>query len=116
MKFNDSKQHQKLSENLDTEFFKALADQSRLDILLALALSRDEQTVSAIAECCPQSLSVVSRHLRTLRDGGIVSAQKRGKEVNYQLCTSEVVRRLRNLADALEQCCPQANSGAEKCC
>jgi len=96
-----------LAKLLDSEFFKALADPSRLNILASLAQKSADQTVSEIAECCPQSLSVVSRHLKTLKDGGIVSSEKIGKEVIYRVRTGDVIQRLRDLADALEQCCPE---------
>ncbi|MDX5297868.1 MAG: metalloregulator ArsR/SmtB family transcription factor [Gammaproteobacteria bacterium] len=95
-----------LSGMLNTDFFKALADGSRLKLLLSLASCSREQTVSQIAECCPLSLSVVSRHLKMLKDGGILAAEKRGKEVVYWLRAKEVASQLRALADALENCCP----------
>ncbi len=40
-----------------------------------------------------------------LRDAGILSAEKRGKEVYYSVCYGEVVTKLRAIADAIESCC-----------
>lgn len=94
-----------LTKELDTDFFKALADPARLNILLSLAKPECKLTVSEVSECCPQSISVVSRHLKILKDGGILSSEKDGKEVIYHIKTGEVATRLRSLADALESCC-----------
>jgi ArsR family transcriptional regulator len=52
------------------------------------------------------NISVVSRHLSTLRQAGVVEADKRGKEVFYRVRITELIDLLRNLADALEACCP----------
>ena len=64
------------------------------------------EAVSEVARCCPINISVVSRHLSTLRDAGILTSEKRGKEVRYSVVVSALVERLRAIADALEGCCP----------
>lgn len=94
-----------ISELLSPRFFKALCDPTRLSILGDVARQDEPSTVSHIAGCCNIDLSVVSRHLATLRDAGILKAEKRGKEVHYSLRTDDFVGRLRALADALESCC-----------
>jgi DNA-binding transcriptional ArsR family regulator len=93
---------------LSPALFRALADPSRLALLVALADGGRERTVTEVAGSCPLDLSVVSRHLRTLRDAGVVEARKEGKEVRYRVRFDAVVVVLRNLADALEACCPPA--------
>lgn len=95
-----------LASLLPGDFFKALADPTRLEILCRLATEREPQTVSEVAECCPQSLSVVSRHLASLRDAGIVHCTKVGREVRCEVAFGPVIQTLRDLADALEACCP----------
>jgi DNA-binding transcriptional ArsR family regulator len=47
-------------------------------------------------------ISVVSRHLRTLRDAEIVSATREGREVRYAADAHALVRTLRALADFIE--------------
>jgi len=64
------------------------------------------QTVSSLAAHLPIDVSVVSRHLRVLREVGVVTAEKHGKEVRHHLDCGDLIRMLRNLADALESCCP----------
>ncbi len=96
---------------IEPDFFKALCDPTRIDVLLCLAQGCDPRTVSDVASCCSVDLSVVSRHLKTLRDAGIADSEKQGKEVRYQIKYGEVVLMLRSLADAIEQCCPDG-----QCC
>jgi ArsR family transcriptional regulator, arsenate/arsenite/antimonite-responsive transcriptional repressor len=93
-------------EALEPEFFKALGDPSRLDVLLRLAERGAPATVSEVAGCCPVDLSVVSRHLAVLRRAGIVASRRRGREVHYRLLYSGLAATLRRMADAIEACCP----------
>ncbi|MCP4675154.1 MAG: winged helix-turn-helix transcriptional regulator [Deltaproteobacteria bacterium] len=95
-----------LSRWLSPDLFKALSDPNRVAILVRLAGMVGEQTVTEVASCCPINLSVVSRHLRILRDAGIVECDRRGKEVYYRARVSNLAKLLRNLADALDACCP----------
>jgi DNA-binding transcriptional ArsR family regulator len=97
-----------LSSVLSPTLFKALCDPNRLAILVRLAESCAPSTVSEIAECCPVNLSVVSRHLAQLREAGVLSAERRGKQVYYSARAEELVRTLRAIADALERCCGRA--------
>jgi ArsR family transcriptional regulator len=95
-----------LEKLLEPSFFKALCDPSRLAILGRLASMGRACTVSEMAACCPRDLSVVSRHLATLRNAGIVAAERRGKEVYYRIHGAHVSDLLHRLADALAECCP----------
>ena len=94
-----------LAKWLDPRVFKALADPMRIGILSRVAQSREELSVCEVAECCPIDPSVVSRHLRMLRDAGIVTARKQGKQVFYKLNAAELAQIFRSLADAVESCC-----------
>ncbi len=98
---------------LSPDLFRALADPSRIALLVELAAVGGERTVSQLHGCCPVDLSVVSRHLRTLREAGIVEASKRGKEVFYRVRFDGLVKRLRELASALEACCVPQRAGGE---
>ncbi len=89
-------------------FFKALGDRNRIALMARLATCCDAQTVSELSECCPTDLSVVSRHLGTLRDAGIIESEKRGREVFYRLRYDELAKSLREMADAIEECCAGA--------
>jgi DNA-binding transcriptional ArsR family regulator len=95
-----------LADLLSPRLFKALADPKRLFLLVRLAERGDACTVSQAAEGSGVDLSVVSRHLAILRDAGVITCQKRGKEVWCTVRTGAVAHALRDLADALEACCP----------
>ena len=95
-----------LAEALPLDLFRALCDPSRLAVLAELAACEPPCTVGRIAECCPTDMSVVSRHLATLRAAGVVEAHRSGKEVHYELSTSALAKTLRSIADAIESCCP----------
>lgn len=91
---------------MEPKLFKALSDPKRLSLLVRLAEQREPCTVGAIAEGSGVDMSVVSRHLGILRDAGVIDCQKRGKEVWCVVQTGMIAKFLRDLADALEACCP----------
>jgi len=95
-----------LERFLEPETFKALGDPSRAALLLQLAGAAGPQTVSQLAAELPIDMSVVSRHLKVLKDIGVVAAERHGKEIRHRLQCGDLVHKLRNLADALEACCP----------
>lgn len=81
-------------------------------MLVMLARCQSELTVSQVAVCCPIDISVVSRHLATLRDAGVVESEKRGKEVYYKVRPGALVQSLRVIADEIEACCPPQKENA----
>lgn len=88
-----------------SRIFKALSDPNRLSLLWRLADCGTDDCVGRIAECCPVDLSVISRHLAVLREAGLVTAERKGKEVRYAINTGFIVKFLRSLADSLDGCC-----------
>ncbi len=97
-----------LEKHLPADFFKALGDPNRVALVARLAVCGRPATVGEIACCLPVDLSVVSRHLRQLKDAGILDNEKRGKEVLYFVRYQSIVRLLRGLADAMDDCCPDS--------
>lgn len=95
-----------LASLLPVELFKALSDPNRVAMLAGLAVGGTTQTVSEVAGRSPIDVSVVSRHLKILKRAGILDSEKRGKEVLYQVRIPYLVGLLRQLADALQACCP----------
>lgn len=73
--------------------FKALADETRLEIVGLLAAQGKELCVCEIESHFDLGQSTVSHHLRILRDAGLVSAERRGTWVYYAL-EREAVQRL----------------------
>jgi DNA-binding transcriptional ArsR family regulator len=103
-----------LSEMLSPKLFKALSDSKRLSLLARLAEEGGPRTVSQLAEGSGVDLSVVSRHLAILRNAGIIDCVKHGKELWCTVQTNAVAEVLRNLADAMEACCPEGDCPQER--
>ena len=91
---------------LSPKLFKALSDPRRLSLLVRLADEGRPCTVGQLAKGSGIDLSVVSRHLAALREAGVITCEKQGKEVWCSVQTGAVAQMLRDLADALEACCP----------
>ncbi|MCW5952790.1 MAG: helix-turn-helix transcriptional regulator [Propionibacteriaceae bacterium] len=70
------------------QLFRVLGSESRLRILLLL--SSGSRTVGALAEAAELSQPLVSQHLRTLRQGGLVTATRSGMEMRYRLADQHV--------------------------
>ena len=66
--------------------FRALADQTRRDILELLRSG--PRTSGEIAARFDSSWPTVSRHLAILRDADLVLAERHGQEIHYELHTS----------------------------
>lgn len=77
--------------------FKALADENRLAILLTLA--RGSRAVVELTEALGLGQTLVSHHLKALRDCGLVKATPVGRSNVYELCCGAVVEPVRYLAD-----------------
>lgn len=97
---------EQLAGDQTARFFRALGDPNRVALLARLADCGRACTVSELACCLPIDLSVVSRHLAQLRDAGILETEKRGREVRYRVRYDRIVTMLRELADAIDACCP----------
>ena len=84
--------------------FKALGEPNRFNIFHQLC-GRQSANVKEVASCCNVDLSVVSRHLKGLKEAGVLDARKEGKEVIYSLRGRETAALLRELADQIDRCC-----------
>lgn len=71
-----------------SDFFKIFSDQTRIRILLAL--DSGEMCVCDISEALGMSMSATSHQLRMLRDAGLVTFRKEGKNAVYSLCDDHV--------------------------
>lgn len=81
--------------------FKALGHPSRL--LMVDALRGGEKCVCDLQALVGDDISTISKHLSVLREAGIVSSEKRGTNMYYQLslccletfltCTGEIVEK-----------------------
>jgi ArsR family transcriptional regulator, arsenate/arsenite/antimonite-responsive transcriptional repressor len=93
---------------------KALGDEKRLLIMLRLA--GGERCVCDLMDDLGTPQSLLSFHLRTLKDAGLVTDRRNGRWVHYSISASgladleELLRGLRDAAasaDAASACCDE---------
>lgn len=87
----DEEKVNRLQDQLDhlettniVQIFKALADDTRLKVAYALCLE-EEVCVCDIANTIDCTLATASHHLRLLRNMGLATGRKAGKQVFYSL-------------------------------
>jgi DNA-binding transcriptional ArsR family regulator len=71
------------------ELFRAFSDTSRVRIVSVLV--KQKMNVGALAKAVGISESAVSHHLRSLRQMGLVVAQRDGKEVHYSIEDNHII-------------------------
>jgi len=81
---------------------KALGEFNRLSIVYELCQCVAPQNAMCLCSCCGVDASGVSRHLKTLEQEGVLSSEKKGRQVTYSLNRKEVANNLRTLADIVE--------------
>ncbi len=104
-----------LQSLISPRLFKALSDPKRISLLIRMLEEREPCTVGRVAEGSGVDMSVVSRHLAILREAGIITCEKRGKEVWCAVQTGAIAKILRHLADAIDACCPDGCRIPEPC-
>jgi ArsR family transcriptional regulator len=84
-----------------TDVLKALADETRLDIILLLMSGRKNvgQVVSKIKKSQPN----ISLALKQLLIMGIIDQEKQGREVYYQIKKPELMRNFLELLEQLQK-------------
>jgi ArsR family transcriptional regulator, zinc-responsive transcriptional repressor len=97
-------------ETLDSEFFRALAEPVRIDVMRILLL-QGASDINSIAKQLPQDRSVLSRHLQTLSRAGLVSCVKEGRHHFYALRGGAFIERLEHILSSVKAlvatCCPE---------
>jgi len=83
--------------NSDT-FFKCVVDSNRRRILEILG--DGEKCVNEIVESMGLEQSLVSHHLKVLRECGLVKSRHEGKKVVYSLSTPEIKNVLKTVEKA----------------
>jgi DNA-binding transcriptional ArsR family regulator len=77
---------------LHAQMCQGLADPTR--ILILYSLSESPRYVNELAEVLDVSQPTVSRHLKVLRDRGLVTATREGNTVHYALRDRRVIQAL----------------------
>ena len=84
------------------DLLKALGEFNRLSLVYQLCQCQTPQNAMCLCSCCSVDASVVSRHLKLLKQEGIVELKKSGRERIYSLNRGYVAQSLRDLADKIE--------------
>ncbi len=84
-----------MTESL-ARILKALGDVNRLNILTAIG--REARAVSEIVRATGLSQTLVSFHLRALRDTNIVTTRREGPFINYRLSDPALLALLEELS------------------
>ena len=90
---------------------KALGEYNRLSLVYELCQCKTPQNAMCLCSCCSVDASVVSRHLKILKQEGVVSLERNGRERTYSLNRAYVAGQLRALADKIEN--PQQTQDME---
>ena len=78
------------------EVLKALAHPVRLCIVRGL-IEKGGCNVCHMQECLGMPQSTTSQHLQKLHSAGIISGQRKGLEVTYQVCDQRVIELIKVL-------------------
>ena len=70
-----------------TEIFQALADPTRLRIVRLLATTKEESCLCELVDSLREPQYKLSRHLKVLRQSGLLTAEKDGRWVYHRLVT-----------------------------
>jgi len=90
---------QKEADQLHAEICAALADPRRIVAIYALA--EKPHTVNELAADLNITASAASRHLKVLRERGLVQAVRQGVSVQYHLCDHRLIEALDLLRSVL---------------
>ena len=111
MRFENTEIVRELTQALDADFFRALAEPVRIEILEVL-IQHGPANVSAISDHLAQDRSVVSRHLKHLHDVGLLRCDRQGRERWYdwdcpalETKLDRILTGVRALRIGMESCC-----------
>jgi len=90
---------QKEADQLHAEICAALADPRRIVAIYVLA--ERPRTVNELAADLNITSSAASRHLKILRERGLVQAVRQGVSVQYHLCDTRLIQALDILRSVL---------------
>ena len=95
------------------DIFRQLGDPSRIRIFWLLC--HCEECVVNIADMVDMSSPAVSHHLRVLKDSGLLSSRRDGREVYYRAADTSQSRLLHEMIEqVMDVACPQWREEAEQ--
>nr|BFD66053.1 hypothetical protein HAGR004_10750 [Bdellovibrio sp. HAGR004] len=98
-----------LVEVFDSQFFKALAEPVRIEILKFLLIN-GKSDVATVAKCIKKDRSVLSRHLHNLVETGLLKHEKISRnsffEIDADGFRTKVYALFQKVDRAIKDCCP----------
>lgn len=88
---------------LDSKLFKTLSEPVRIEILRFL-LEHGRADIGAISEKLPQDRSVISRHLNMMHEAGLLSADKEGRHMYYEISGPTFLEKLESIVSSIKKC------------
>ena len=98
-----NKEMSKLTEAMDSKFFKSLSEPVRIEILKLLLL-HGESDVNTMAGHLPQDRSVISRHLNNMHEVGILNTRKEGRHIFYSIDGKSFVGKFESILASMKKC------------
>jgi ArsR family transcriptional regulator, arsenate/arsenite/antimonite-responsive transcriptional repressor len=92
---------------------KALSDEKRLRILEQLA--GGERCVCDLTDALDAGQSLLSFHLKTLKDAGLVRDRRAGRWVHYSI-NADALSEMEDVLRALRESSASAPVGTDSCC
>jgi DNA-binding transcriptional ArsR family regulator len=103
---------------MDSKLFKTLSEPVRIEILRFL-IETGRADIGEIAQKLPQDRSVISRHLHLMSEAGLLSTEKEGRHVYYEINGPTFLERLENIVSSfkkcLSSCCPAKRVHSKFC-
>ena len=96
------------SENFNAaaELFRQIGDPTRIRIVWLLC--HREECVANLSSLLGMSSPAICHHLRALRECGLVTCRREGKEVHYRIADSDICRLLHTMVEqVMEVACPE---------
>lgn len=85
-----------------TDIFQALADRTRLRVMrILVSMPNEEICLCELTDILEESEPNISRHLKSLRQSGLLSAEKEGRWLYHRLVPSEGTRSFYRLVKSL---------------
>lgn len=99
----------KILDVIDSEFFKALAEPVRVELIKVLLL-HGPADINSISKHMPQDRSVISKHLQILFRADLLNCEKSGRHRVYSLKAEVFVGQLEKIFTTVQKlvacCCP----------
>ncbi len=89
-----------------SDFFKALGNDKRQEILLTLFADYGEHNINEVSKRVQIAQSTASEHLSFLKRAGILVSRKVNKEVFYKVNTEGIIKMLDEIKSILNCCMP----------